>query len=206
MALEFSAAQERLAHIVMEQVRERDKSRVILACGLTGVGKKTVLTELEGEMGTEGMHTSWRFLLDPNNRQLVKDSQTHFVTSCTPRELASAKELLVKDIGLTVVGVNVKPLTLDEAVAYIERLRHTYGLIKTAEDLSNDNLAALTMGIYGHINRFFELKAAGEFYHPRNIRDALKNDLPENSASGPQPYSYLDLYSNIPQFWSRTGL
>jgi hypothetical protein len=93
----------------------------------------------------------------------------------------------------------------EETNAYIEELRSKRAEGQLPSDLNNEMLAALTMGVYAHINKYFEFKDKGEFYQPSAIREALKADMPIGLVSGPGFQQYLNTLTDLSQLWGQMG-
>lgn len=207
MEIVLNESQQRFAAIVVDQLEKTDQSRIIFGTGLTGVGKNTVLSKLLPEIQRHGGQiVPLSYLLDPANEDHLKDAQTHYLTSFAPKDYDLIQDQIVNRLGLIVVGVKVKTMNLDEALKYIEQMRLETDAVRTTQDLEDRAIAALSMGVYGHINRYFELKKQGRFYQPRDIREALKVDLPDYLRSGPGFFQYLSQLTDIPQLWGQMGI
>jgi len=207
MPVEFNQSQERFAAITIDQATKTDKPRIIFGCGLTGVGKNTVLEEISPDLNRlGGKVVSIDYLLDPLNHPSIAGTDNHLVTSFTPKKFETVQTELVDKLGLEFVGVRVMTMTAEETLAYIDRMRAESNTVQGPEDLTDHNLALLTMGVYNHINKFFELKAKGEFYQPWYIKEVLRQDLPESLRSGAGFRAYLAQVSHLPQLWGQMGI
>lgn len=207
MNVEFNASQERYANFVLNEVEEIGQQQVIFGCGLTGVGKTTVLSEIAGEIERKGGKiVTLDYLINPKNKAEAINSERHLVTSMSPRDFEVSQNGLIDYLGLPFLGVRVMAMNPEETDAYIEELRKKTEGAQLPSGFSNEIIAALTMGVYGHINKYFEYKARGEFYQPSLIGDALRADMPEDFRSGPGFSHYLNTLTDLSQLWGRMGV
>jgi len=211
MSVEFNASQHRFAEFVVHQVKQTDQPRVIFGCGLTGIGKKTVLSEISEEIRRRGGRIiTLDSLLDKSNTSSMINSENHLVAAFTPSQFEVIKkettgEGVINQLGLGLVGVRVMTMTADEAQRYISGLRQSTGIERSDGELANEFLAALTMGIYAHINKYFELRKAREFYQPINIYNAIINDLPRHLKGSFAFTECLASYSDLYLLYGKMG-